>query len=185
MANNITMQKKVNNNYTPYYPKNNAQNVKRTTQEFPYIKGDTLLEMLQGIANTYIAPNGEQWYENTVNQYVTNDSILCGVDNFLCIITPYNEGDLHQLRMLVSYDGGISWYAGHYTNSNTEFRINTLLGAQASLGNNGLYEVVLIGQATSSASEATTYKAQFRKGDSIPLDIYKFTNQINLLGGTL
>lgn len=183
MAKNITMNKMVNNNYTPYYPENHAHNVKRTTREHGYITGDTLLEVMQGIANTYIAPSGEQWKEEAGINYINNEAKICSVDSFVCILIPYNEGVLHEIRMLVSFNNGTTWYSGSYSNSNTEFRINKLLGAQASIGNQGLYEVVFMGQASSDATMATTYKATFKEDANIPYNVKRFTNQINLLGG--
>lgn len=182
MSKNIIMQQKTGNTYSPYYSKNNAQNVIRLSKEISYIDGNTLLEVVQNIANTYIAPHGEIW-QSVSNSLLDNNSVICGYNNFICILTPYNQGEVHQINMIVSFDGGMSWNEGYYSNSNINFRINYILGAEASLGNDGLYEVVFVGIATSDATEATTYKAQFKENSSIPYVITKFNNQIDLMGG--
>lgn len=182
MAKNIIMNKKVGDNYISYYPKNNAYNIDRTSRDISYLGGDTLLEVMQEIANTYIAPHGEIW-EDITQSYIEDGSCICSYNDFVCILTPYNEEATHQINMLVSFDAGYSWYFGYYFNSNTNFRINYILGADASLGNDGLYEVTFIGAASSDSSEATTYKAQFKENSPIPYNIAKFNNQIILIGG--
>lgn len=182
MSKNIIINKKNGDNYTSYYPVNDAQNIIRTTREVGYIQGDTLLEVVQDMANTYIAPNGELW--NVIdNSIVDEGAMICGENNFVCVLAPYNEGDIHRINVSVSFDGGLTWSNGSYFNSNVNYRINNILGARASLGNEGLYEVVFIGKAATDSTEATTYKMQFKVGETVPYAVQKFSNQISLIGG--
>lgn len=176
---NIIINEKADDGNISYYPENNAYNVERTTRDISYINGNTLLEVLQDMSNKYIAPHGDFW-EDTGLKGLNDESVICSVLNFVCILTPFNEGDLHEINILISFDGGKSWDMGSYSNSNTEYRINKILGAEAHYS--GTYEVVLIGVAGSDSAGASTYKMQFSPGRSVPYKVNKFTNQISLFG---
>lgn len=189
MSKNIVINKKDSEGYTPYYPENNAYNVKRTTNDISYIQGNNLLEVMQDISNKYVAPRGEQWSDNVdikemdagADSQINANSSICSVNNFICILTPYDSGNIHRMNMLVSYNGGKTWELGYYSNTNTRYRISNIVDTVATLGSSGDYEVLLVGTIDSSSTLATTYTLTFQKGGIIPASVKRFSNQIDLL----
>lgn len=176
---NIIIRKKEDNSYVPYYPTNHAQNVLRPEKDISYIDGDTLLEVIQDIANTYISPKGEQWTEcNVSSLFINNTSFMCGDGNYVVIFTPYDDEDLHIMYIQYSLDGGRRWYVKEYTNNNSDTKISIILNAVAQIYDSDLY-VILCGKSLATSNIVNTYLIKFNNGSytnqSIRCKILRFS----------
>lgn len=160
MSVDIRIKKKVTNGYETFYPTNNAYNVIRDSNKFNYIDGNNLLEIIQDIANKYIAHRCGSWklIEELSDNIINKDSALSGDGRFICMFTPQNINNEHEMLISVSYGG--TWKTASYTNNNTETQINQIWGVEVKKMLGG-YCAVITGTASLSSTILNSYTIFF------------------------
>ena len=160
MSTDIKIRKKVADGYETFYPTNNAQNVIRDTNNFNYIDGTTLLEVIQDMANKYIPHRCANWKitQEFSEDVINKDSALDGDGRFMCMFTPKNTNNEHQMVISSSY-GGV-WRTASYTNNNTETQINQIWGVKVKKVLGG-YCAVVTGTPSLSSTILNSYTVFF------------------------
>ena len=160
MSTDIRIRKKVANGYETFYPTNNAHNVIRDANNFNYIDGTTLLEVIQDIANKYVAHRCGNWKltQELSDDVINKDSVLSGDGRFICMFTPKNINDEHQMLISVSYGG--TWRTASYTNNNVETPINQIWGVEVKKALGG-YCAVITGTSSLSSTVLNSYTIFF------------------------
>lgn len=160
MSTDIRIRKKMANGYETFYPTNNAHNVIRDANNFNYIDGTTLLEVIQDMANKYIAHRCGNWKltdelsENVINK----NTVLSGEGRFMCLFTPHNTDNEHSMIIGASY--GSSWRTASYVNNNAETQINQIWGVEVKKVLGG-YCAVITGTASLSSTVLNSYTVFF------------------------
>ena len=140
MSTDIRIRKKVANGYETFYPTNNAHNVIRDANNFNYIDGTRKLT--------------QELSDDVINK----DSVLSGDGRFICMFTPKNINDEHQMLISVSYGG--TWRTASYTNNNVETQINQIWGVEVKKALGG-YCAVITGTSSLSSTVLNSYTVFF------------------------
>lgn len=160
MSTDIRIKKKIANGYETFYPTNNAHNVIRNTNNFNYIDGTTLLEVIQDIANKYVAHKCGNWKvtEEFSSDIINKNTVLSGDGKFICMFTPQNINNTHNMIIGISY--GEVWKIAYYNNNNVETQINQIWGVKVKKVLGG-YCAVITGTSSTSSTILNSYTVFF------------------------
>lgn len=157
MPENYQVKRMNNGSSVDVYPYNTASNVSRTENRISYIEGDTALEVIQSMANTFIAPSGESWEDVTPPYTTVNEkSVMCSMDSDFAVVTPMS--DKLELIITTRYIGDEVPSIEKYVIELSNRTISKIIGIE--MHHNQLYdfpEIILLGLSNESDITATPY----------------------------